>query len=109
CLKPASGLYPATRLLGDPDVEDLWERGLPRRTEQREGSTGRKEDASQDGSQAHQRQLCARLRSAGLWELRRSVGPKQEVGTRRKTDGLTALIVVPFRPPPAHKLEPGEG
>ena len=28
CPKPASGLYPATRLLGYPDVEASWERGL---------------------------------------------------------------------------------
>jgi hypothetical protein len=28
CSKPASGLYPATRLLGNPVMEVSWERGL---------------------------------------------------------------------------------
>ena len=28
CSKPATGLCPATRLLGDPDVEAAWEQGL---------------------------------------------------------------------------------
>jgi hypothetical protein len=31
CSKLASGLYPATHLLGDPDVEASWERGLAAR------------------------------------------------------------------------------
>ena len=28
CLKLASGLHPATRLLGDPNVDASWQRGL---------------------------------------------------------------------------------